>query len=599
MAIEPSVSSPVVPPLTAGAPGTPSIRLLTINRFRGIDELTWLPGHGLNVILGGGDVGKTTILEAIALLLSPTNAVSVSDTDYYMRNVDDGFSIEGVFTLPPESGINDQLKPSWPWEWSGTQAVVPCGDGEGAKGEAVYCLRVRGTEDLELTYEIVQPDGTADILPVALRRAIGLVRLGGDDRSDRDLRLVQGSALDRLLSDKTLRSRIATKLAETEVEEELSDDAKKALEELDDTFEREKLPDCLELSVTGSPGASIASMIGLTAFLDAETQLPLSSWGAGTRRLAALTIAAQNQGEHPITVVDEIERGLEPYRQCVLIGKLQKGKSQAFVTTHSPAAIAAASAAELWYVAHDGKIGPLDDKKIAVHRAKDPDTFLSRLAIIGEGMTEVGFCKALLERALEGPLQQHGIHISDGNGNDNTLDVLEALVEGGLKFGGFADDEQSNPQRWANVVAAQGALVFRWKDGCLEDNVMRAVADAKLEELLQCPKGEKTGDRLRTLADRLNIKDKAFKTIGVTAGANLKQMMIDAAKGTVPADKQDEKKQYKAHSQKWFKTEDGGRELMAKVFSLGVWPVLKAELLPFCNAVRKAVELDEIADVKP
>ena len=160
---------------------------------------------------------------------------------------------------------------------------------------------------------------------MALRRAIGLVRLGGDDRSDRDLRLVQGSALNRLLSDKTLRSRIATKLAETKVEEELSDDAKKALEDLDDVFEREKLPDCLELSVTGSPGASIASMIGLTAFLDDDTQLPLSSWGAGTRRLAALTIAEQNQAEHPITVVDEIERGLEPYRQRVLIGKLQSG----------------------------------------------------------------------------------------------------------------------------------------------------------------------------------------------------------------------------------------------------------------------------------
>ena len=145
----------------------------------------------------------------------------------------------------------------------------------------------------------------------------------------------------------------------------------------------------------------------------------------------------------------------------------------------------------------------------------------------------------------------------------------------------------------------QGALVFRWKAGCLEENVLRAVADTKLEELLQCPKGEKTGDRLRTLADRLNINDKAFKTVSATAGANLKQLMIDAAKGTVPADKQDEKKQYKAHSQRWFKTEDGGRELMAKVFSLDVWPTLKAELLTFCNAVRKAVELDEIADVKP
>jgi putative ATP-dependent endonuclease of OLD family len=597
MPFEPSLSNAL--PSAEATPIAPTILSITVKRFRGIESLAWRPGKGLNIILGGGDVGKTTVLDAIALLLSPTNAISVSDTDYYMRDVDAGFVVEGVFALPPESGINDQLKPSWPWEWSGVEAVVPSSDWEGAKAQPVYCLRVRGTEDLELTYEIVQPDGTADILPVALRRAIGLVRLGGEDRSDRDLRLVQGSALDRLLSDKTLRSRIARKLATNGVEEELSEDAKKALENLDNVFIEEKLPDCLELSITGSPGASVASMIGLTAFLDDDTQLPLSSWGAGTRRLAALTIAEQNQGAHPIRVIDEIERGLEPYRQRGFIGKLQNGKSQAFVTTHSPAAISAASTAALWYVAHDGKIGPLDDKKIAAHREKDPDTFLSRLAIIGEGVTEVGFCKALLERALDGSLQQHGIHVSDGNGNDNTLDILEALAEGGLKFGGFADDEGSNPQRWAKVVAAQDSLVFRWKAGSIEENIIRAVANDQLEELLQCPNGEKTGERLRTLADRLNITEKAFQTVSATAGANLKQLIIEAASGMVPADKKDEKKQYKAHSQRWFKSEDGGRELAAKVFSLSVWPALKAELLPFCNAVRKAVELEEILDVKP
>jgi len=590
---------PSVSPEIASTAGAPVILHLSIVRFRGIEALSWRPAKGANVILGGGDVGKTTILEAIALLLSPTNAVTVSDTDYYMRKVDAEFSIEGVFALPPESGINDQLKPSWPWEWNGTEAVVPNAEGEGQKGEAVYVLRVRGTEDLELTFEIVQPDGTADMLPVALRRAIGLVRLAGDDRGDRDLRLVQGSALDRLLSDKTLRSKIAAKLAEADVEEELSDDAKKSLDDLDLAFAMEKLPDGLELSVTGSPGASVASMIGLTAELDDDTQLPLSSWGAGTRRLAALTIAEQNQGEHPITVVDEIERGLEPYRQRVLIGKLQNGDSQAFVTTHSPAAISAASEGALWYVAHDGKIGPLDDKKIAAHRVKDPDTFLSRLAIIGEGVTEVGFCKALLERALESPLQQHGIHVSDGNGNNSTLDILEALAQGGLNFGGFADDEKTHPKRWPDVIAAHGALVFRWKAGCIEENVINAVPDAQLEQFLT--QGDKTGDRLRTLADRLKLKEKDFPNMSATAGGNLKQLMIDAAKGAVVADIQDkdERKKFKAHSQQWFKNEDGGRELMDKVFRLGLWPALKAELLPFCNAVRKAVELDSITDLKP
>lgn len=52
---------------------TAQIRKLSIQRFRGIQSLTWLPAEGMNVILGGGDVGKTTVLEAIALLLSPSN----------------------------------------------------------------------------------------------------------------------------------------------------------------------------------------------------------------------------------------------------------------------------------------------------------------------------------------------------------------------------------------------------------------------------------------------------------------------------------------------------------------------------------------------
>jgi hypothetical protein len=161
-------------PTAGNASATPVIYALTIKRFRGIETLSWRPAKGANLILGGGDVGKTTILKAIALLLSPTNAMSVSDTDYYLRDVDAGFVIEGVFSLPPETGINDQLKPSWPWEWNGKEPVVPSADGEAPTGEPVYCLRVRGKEDLELTYEIAQPDGIADIFPVALRRSIWL-----------------------------------------------------------------------------------------------------------------------------------------------------------------------------------------------------------------------------------------------------------------------------------------------------------------------------------------------------------------------------------------------------------------------------------------
>ena len=96
-------------------------------------------------------------------------------------------------SLPADSNIENLLKASWPWDWDGENPVVPSisGDGSAAKNDSVYWLQVTGTPDLELVYEIKQPDGTTDSLPLTLRRQLGLVRLSGDDRNDRDLRFVQ------------------------------------------------------------------------------------------------------------------------------------------------------------------------------------------------------------------------------------------------------------------------------------------------------------------------------------------------------------------------------------------------------------------------
>ena len=329
---------------------------------------------------------------------------------------------------------------------------MPTIDGDGAiKGEPVYRLRVRGTEDLELAYEIVQPDGNADNLSVGLRRSIGLVRLSGDDRNDRDLRLVQGSALDRLLSDKALRSRLASELAKNDVACN-SQMMRSWLWQRWIWFSRRRTClDELDLAITGGQGLSVTALIGLTAKREG-VQLPLASWGSGTRRFAALAIAEQNQGEAPITLVDEVERGLEPYRQRALINSLQGGKSQVFVTTHSPSAISAASGASLWYIDHAGEIGQLASAAITKHRKTDPETFLARLAVVAEGSTEFGFVSALLEKAFGSPLKKYGVHVTDGGGHEATLGLLEALAGGGLLFGGFADEEGQYPTRWQNLA---------------------------------------------------------------------------------------------------------------------------------------------------
>jgi putative ATP-dependent endonuclease of OLD family len=467
-------------------------------------------------------------------------------------------------------------------------------DNSGATSAPVYWLRIRGTPKHDLSYEIVQPDSTPDICPVELRRGIGLVRLSGDDRNDRDLRLVQGSALDRLLSDKGLRSRLAGGLAQTNVTNSLADKAKESLNELDKDFQARNLPATLDLAITGGPGFAVTALIGLTADR-AGVQLPVASWGAGTRRLAALAIAEQNHGETPITVVDEIERGLEPYRQQSLIRKLRASPAQVFLTTHSPAVLTGASETALWYVDNQGRIGSLT--AAAKHRGRDPNMFLARLTIVAEGITELGFATALLERALGGALQDHGIHITSADGHEAALDLLEALANSGLRFGGFADDEKKYPIRWAKLGAILGPLLFRWGNGCLEENIIEAVPDDKLLDLLTDPLDEKTGMRLRALAERLEIEDKDFGTIKASAQGALKKLIIDASTGRVPEGKESQRKHYKGQTRNFFKTSEGGRELMDKLFTLAVWSTARPQILPFCNAVRNAVGLPDIADL--
>jgi putative ATP-dependent endonuclease of OLD family len=584
--------------VTEGTTPAPLIRRLTIERFRGIKRLEWYPEPGVNIVLGGGDVGKTTILDAIALLLNPTNTMPLFDADYWRREVESGFCIEAVMSLPDSCGINQQTKNAWPWEWDGKNPKLPSIDKEPSAAsfvEPVYRLRVRGTEDFDLAFEVLQPDDAADHFAVAVRRKIGLVRLSGDDRNDRDLRLVQGSALDRLLSDKTLRSRLGRKLAENNIDEELESEARKKLEILDEAFEQQALPYGLSLGLTGGQGLSLNALIGLTATKDA-VRLPLASWGAGTRRLAALQIAAAHQGENPITLVDELERGLEPYRQRVLMAELQKGMSQVFLTTHSATALSAASNAALWYVDSKGAIGRLPESIIS-HRKRDPEIFLSRITIVAEGPTELGFVDFLLRRGIDKELLDLGIWITDGGGNDSALKMLEDLTDSGLEFAGFADEEGRYPNKWAAVQKKLGKLLFRWPTGCLEENIIKLIPASRLEDFIKESDGD-SGIRRQTLAERLGIDGKEFSSIR-TAAPDLTKLIIEAATGAIPESKKNaekgDKKALKKHAEKWFKSVEGGRELAAKVFDFGLWPQLEEQLLPFLNAVRVTVSLPEIA----
>ena len=59
------------------------VRHLSIKNFRGIKELSWHPGPGINCLIGPGDSGKSTILDAIDLLLTARRTATFSDVDFH------------------------------------------------------------------------------------------------------------------------------------------------------------------------------------------------------------------------------------------------------------------------------------------------------------------------------------------------------------------------------------------------------------------------------------------------------------------------------------------------------------------------------------
>ena len=184
-----------------------------------------------------------------------------------------------------------------------------------------------------------------------------------------------------------------------------------------------------------------------------------------------------------------------------------------------------------------------------------------------------------------------GVRVCNGQGNESALALLEALSTAGLLFAGLVDNEGKYLGRWDAVKKRLGNKLHQWPLGCTEQQVIAAIPQDKLPELLKGDEGDFNGKRLRTLAVRLGIQDKEMSAIEAALskkGGSLRQIIIDAAMGSKEGAAVDDEKEWKSHARDWFKSEPGGRELAKKMIALGAWDVIGPALLPLINAILSA-----------
>jgi putative ATP-dependent endonuclease of OLD family len=71
----------------------PRIRKIEVVNFRALKEFAWFPSPGINCLIGPGDSGKSTILDAIDLCLGARRTAQFTDADFNNLDVDTPIAI--------------------------------------------------------------------------------------------------------------------------------------------------------------------------------------------------------------------------------------------------------------------------------------------------------------------------------------------------------------------------------------------------------------------------------------------------------------------------------------------------------------------------
>lgn len=84
------------------------VHQLHIQHFRGIKDFTHIFGDArLVVLIGRGDSGKSTILEAVSMVLSPVWNLTISDTDFYNVDTSSPIVIEATLKDVPNELLTE------------------------------------------------------------------------------------------------------------------------------------------------------------------------------------------------------------------------------------------------------------------------------------------------------------------------------------------------------------------------------------------------------------------------------------------------------------------------------------------------------------
>lgn len=473
------------------------IRKIEIENFRGIKALDWKPSEGINCLIGPGDSGKSSILDAIDLCLGARRNLSFTDADFHKLDISEPIKIKVTV-----GELDDALKNIDTYGLyvrsfdAGTGEIE---DEPDKDGETVLTVQLSVESDLEPSWTLVSERAAAQGLSRNLswgdRVRVAPTRIG--NMADFHLGWRKGSVLNKLTDEEADASAALVKAAR-DARVAFGDEAQ---EKLGDTLAivaatAKELGIPIGDDIKAMLDAHSVSFSGGTISLHDEDGIPLKGLGIGSTRLLIAGLQKKAAKEATMILIDELEHGLEPHRIIRLIGSLGAKENpaplQVFMTTHSPVALRELSGKQLYVTRrqpawHDViEVGDEDSVQGTIRTF--PEAFLAPSVIVCEGASEVGLIRGLDQFRVGQELPSisaQGTALVDGGGASRIYDRNDAFATLGYRTAILRDDDlQPDPAKEAAFIGAGGKVVAWGSGRALEDELFASLSEAGAMKLL-------------------------------------------------------------------------------------------------------------------
>ncbi|MEN5139481.1 ATP-dependent nuclease [Pseudomonas juntendi] len=509
------------------------IRKLEIQNFRCIKLLAWTPSPGINCLIGPGDSGKSSILDAIDLCLGARRSVPIGDTDFYGLDVTTPIEISATIGALPDDLVNLDAYGDFLRGFDSATGVI---EDEPRVGlETVLTLRLKVDSDLEPVWTLhsnrAAEQGSERGLAWKDRSRIAPARIGSF--ASMNLSWSRNSILNKLTDDRAdLGGALAA--AAREARANFGDQARVQLQQplqiVTETASNLGVP------IGGAAQAlldahSVSIGDGAIALHDAQG-IPLRSLGTGSSRLLVAGLQRRAAQAASIALVDEVEFGLEPHRLIRFLDSLGAKENvpplQVFLTTHSPVALRELSGDQLYVVRkqgdqHEVRLAGTSNDVQSTLRA-DPEAFLAKQVIVCEGASEVGLVRGLdqywVAQGQPSFMALGGAYVDvNGGSTDNCYNRGLALLGLGYRVLAIVDaDKPPTPEILQGFLAAGGRSITWGVGRALEDELFASLPDTAIDALmakaLEDPGRELVSEHIRSKAEGMLSLDELLAARG-------------------------------------------------------------------------------------